>query len=151
MDNKITCQCDLCGHIWATRAGKIINEDVGCPNCRRSKGEERISKYLTENNIQYIPQKKFNDLLGIGNRMLSYDFYIPSYNTLIEFNGLQHDKKIEWFGGQGRFEKQIEHDNRKKKYAKKHGYNLLVISYRDISNIEEILQNNLIENKKLIS
>ena len=149
VDKKITCQCDLCGHIWATRAGKIINEDVGCPNCRRSKGEERIARYLDENNISYISQKKFEDLLGVGNRKLSYDFYIPSHNTLVEFNGLQHEREVEWFGGQGRFKRQQEHDNRKEQYAKTHGYNLLVISYRDILNIEKILQDNLIENKKI--
>lgn len=145
VDNAIKCRCNLCGHVWITRAGKIINEDVGCPNCRRSKGEERIAKYLDKNNIPYIPQKKFEDLLGVGNRKLSYDFYIPSHNTLVEFNGLQHEREIDWFGGKEHFKIQKEHDIRKQQYAEKNGYILLVIRYCDISNVEKILQNKLIE------
>lgn len=145
IDNVIECRCDLCGHTWGTRAGKIINEDVGCPNCRRSKGEERIARYLDENNISYVAQKKFESLLGVGNGKLSYDFFIPSHNILIEFNGLQHEKEVEWFGGKERLETQREHDIRKKKYAEKNGYVLLVIRYCDIHNIEKILQDNLIE------
>ena len=41
------------------------------------------------------------------------------------------------------FERQLEHDRRKKEYAKQNNINLLEIWYYDIDNIEEILINEL--------
>ena len=36
--------------------------------------------------------------------MLSYDFYIPNNNVVIEFQGKQHFEPIEYFGGKEYFE-----------------------------------------------
>ena len=103
----------------------------------------RIENYLQKNNVFYVSQKKFNDLIGLGGRHLSYDFFIPAHSILIEFNGKQHEKPIDIFGGEKRFETQREHDERKRKYAKEHSIDLLEIWYYDYNNIEQIL------NKKL--
>ena len=58
-----------------------------CPECQYSKGEKAISEYLIKRNIFYIPQKEFEDLIGMGGGLLSYDHYLPKYNLLIEFHG----------------------------------------------------------------
>jgi len=41
----------------------------------------------------------FNNLYGVGNKKLSYDFYIPYQKLLIEFQGKQHEVQIDHFGG----------------------------------------------------
>lgn len=116
-----------------------------CPKCNNSKGEERINLFLINNNINYEPQKTFNGLLGLGNGLLSYDFYLSEpYNLLIEYQGEQHERY--WKGiHQSRkdFEKQLEHDKRKRNYAQDNNINLLEIWYYDYDNIEQILDNYL--------
>lgn len=66
-----------------------------------------------------------------------------SENILIEFNGEQHYKPIEYFGGEKAFKKQINNDNKKKEFAKCKNIKLLVISFKEFSKIEEILMEEL--------
>ena len=71
---------------------------------------------------------------------MSYDFYLPQYNLLIEYQGIQHEEFIEEFHKFKRgFIIQKEHDRRKEKYAKDNNIELLKIWYYDYENIEEIL------------
>ena len=93
--------------------------------------------------------KDYN-LRGVNNGILSYDFYLPMYNLFVEFQGEQHKRPIDFFGGEEKFKVQQEHDKRKREYAKEHNINLLEIWYYDFSNIEEILTKTL-NNLKLES
>ena len=102
----------------------------GCPFLSEPHGEEWVRKYLSDNNTIFERQKTFNGLYGVGNRKLSYDFVIPDSNILIEYNGIQHYKPIEHFGGEKQLKVQKEHDRRKRKYAKENGYTLIEISYK---------------------
>ena len=111
----------------------------GCSNCTCSIGEDKIRHFLDEHNIQYESQKFFEDLKGIRGRVLTFDFYLPQFNLLIEFQGKQHEKPIKYFGGKDSFEIQQEHDRRKREYSKLHNINLLEIWYYDINKIEEIM------------
>lgn len=76
---------------------------------------------------------------------MSYDFHIPKYNLLIEYQGEYHDQIILNYKGEpiesakGRLEKQQEHDRRKKEYAIQNKYNFLEIWYWDFDNIEAII------------
>jgi len=135
-----------------------------CPECQYSKGEEKICNYFIDLSFikinqedykllddmfkgkykYYIPQKKFDGLVGLGEGNLSYDFYLPNYNLLIEYQGQQHEKYCKGFHKSKKdFEKQLEHDKRKKEYTQKHNINLLEIWYWDFDNVEEILENEL--------
>lgn len=114
-----------------------------CPYCNFSKGEKAIQKWLQDNNIAFETQKKYGDLLGIKGHKLSYDFYLPDLNMLIEYQGQYHDGTVPIQTPQA-FENQKEHDKRKSNYAKSHGIQLLEIWYHDFSRIPEILQKQLI-------
>src|SRR5690606_37105179 len=105
--------------------------------------EDRISQYLIQNNINYIAQKTFDDLKGIKGRLLSYDFYLPEYNLLIEYQGEFHDGSGSKNYTRANLQKQQEHDKRKREYAQKHNIKLLEIWYWDFDNIESILQKEL--------
>jgi hypothetical protein len=113
----------------------------GCPVCNESKGERKIRKWLEDNTKEYISQKEFNGLIGIGGGNLSYDFYLPSNNLLIEFQGQFHDGLSDYT--KINLERQKEHDNRKLEYAKTYNIKLLEIWYWDYENIEQILENAL--------
>lgn len=148
-DSKLKCRCKIDNYKWEA-TWYNLNLGKGCPKCNASKGEKIILKYLNKNKINYISQQKYNDLLGIGNRKLSYDFYLPQYNLLIEYQGEQHKNPVD-FNGKGNKEamkrllKQREHDKRKKEYAKLHNLELFEIWYWDFDNIEIILEDKLNE------
>ena len=82
--------------------------------------------YFINHSIYYKSQQKFDDLRGVHNGLLSYDFYLPDYNCLIEFQGEQHEKSIKYFGKE-KFKSQIEHDKRKREYAENNGYKVIHI------------------------
>ena len=87
---------------------------------------------------------KYDGLVGLGNGLLSYDFYIPKLNHLIEYQGEMHERFIRGIHKSIKdFEKQQEHDRRKKEYAQIHNINLLEIWYWDFDRIEKILDTKL--------
>lgn len=133
MNNKVLVKHD-CGFIWEITPNNL-KLGKGCPKCNRkkSKGEQRIEKWLTENNINFIEQYKIN----INEHHLSIDFYLFDLDLYIEYNGEQHYKPIQHFGGEKKFEQQIALDKLKKDYLKE---KLLIISYLDFDNIESILE-----------
>ena len=115
-----------------------------CPICKESRGERIIRDYIIKNNIQFEPQKTFSELKGIGGRTLSYDFYLPSYNLLIEYQGEYHYMPVYYKNEtkeycDNKFAKQQEHDKRKREYAQSHNITLLEIPYWDYDNVESIL------------
>lgn len=63
---------------------------------------------------------------------------------------MQHEKYVKGFHKSKKdFEKQLEHDKRKKEYALLNGYNFLEIWYWDFDNIEEILLSSLNNTNKI--
>lgn len=115
-----------------------------CPFCNIIKGERKILDFLIQHNIEFETQKSYDGLLGIGGGKLSYDFYLPNYNLLIEYQGEQHEHSVERFGGEKQFVIQQEHDMRKSNYAKDHNIELLEIWYYDFKNIELILHDKIL-------
>ena len=126
-ERKIRIICPKHGEFFQAAFKHLTGQ--GCPNCSKSKGENLIKNYLNSKGINFIPNKTFPDLRDIG--LLSYDFYIKEKNLLIEFNGIQHYKSIEHFGGIKTFHKQLHHDWLKRRYARKNNINLLVIKYNE--------------------
>lgn len=142
---KIKCKCKTCNKIWFANPNDLTGTDAtGCPNCKISKGEKRIRLYFESLNINYIPQKKFSGLIGIGGGLLSYDFYLQHCNLLIEYQGAFHDGSIKTgFQTPQKLKSQQEHDKRKREYAKLHNIDLLEIWYWDFDKIEQILNEKL--------
>ena len=136
------CLCD-CGEEIIVRSSALLHGYTKSCGCMKSHGEYYISTYLLSNSINFEKQKKFSDLLGVGGGNLSYDFYLPNHNMLIECQGEQHERPIEYFGGEEQFAIQQEHDRRKREYAVNNGYKLLEIWYYDYDKIEEILNREL--------
>lgn len=143
--DTISCRCTCCGYEWSTISDTLIQGKFKCPSCQTisSKLEYKIQEYLDLNGIQYSMYMSYNDLRGVNGGKLSYDFYLPTYELLIEGQGKQHLEPIEYFGGQEQFKIQQEHDKRKREYAKNNNIKLLEIWYYDINNIESILNEKL--------
>lgn len=101
----------------------------GCPKCSESRGEKEISKILDQNNIKYISQYKPKGCKD--KRQLSFDFYVPSLNLLIEYDGKQHFEPVKYWGGKETLENVKRRDSIKDLWADKNGVGLLRITYRD--------------------
>lgn len=122
---------------------------TGCNKCRRSRGETLINEYLLNRHIHYEVQRGFEDLRSpdVSERAFNhpkYDFYVPSHNLLIEFDGKHHFEPVQ-FRGVSKEEatklhtRTIYTDDIKNKYAHQHGYILLRIPYYDLKQIDSIL------------
>ena len=131
---KIKVKSLECNHIWKTLPTNLLKGSK-CPNCNRSKGENFVSEWLDSHNIDYVPQKRFENCKD--KRLLPFDFYIPLENTIIEYDGKQHTEPIDWFGGEEQFQYTQKHDQIKTQYCKDNNIQLLRISYKD--DIEEKL------------
>ena len=100
-------------------------QGIGCPLCKESKLEIMISNFLTENNINFFREQKFNWLLSPKGHKLKLDFYIPEYNVAIECQGVQHFKQIDFFGGKDDYEYALERDEYKLKLCRENNVKLL--------------------------
>lgn len=75
--------------------------DRGCPKCNKSHGEKFIENFLNKRNLEYVSQYPINIDKTINSSGKAHiDFYIPSLNLAIEYNGIQHYKPVERFGGE---------------------------------------------------
>lgn len=122
---KIMITCPIHGDFKQKPSNHLMGQ--GCPICKESKGEREIRTYLENQKIKYIPQHKFPDCKHI--KPLPFDFYLPDYNTCVEYHGEQHYKPIKYFGGINRFIKQQKLDSIKENYCNDNGIKLIIIKY----------------------
>lgn len=135
------CKCKLCGNeIEVTSNSLISGATKSCGCCNVSYGELQIENFLKNNNIQYIKEYKFNDL--IDKRCLRFDFAILNDKKellfLLEYDGKQHFLE----GCTGRFEGKYEeihqHDLLKNNYCLTNNIKLVRINYKE--KLEERLE-----------
>lgn len=94
---KIPYTCIKCGNKNQTTYTHLIDRNAGCPHCKVSVLEKTTRDILDKSEFNYNAQYKFD---GCKNkRRLPFDFYLPTLNTCIECQGIQHFKEIPWFEG----------------------------------------------------
>lgn len=138
---KIRCKC---GNIFTTSYSSYKHSTQSCRTCsyKQSKYERFIQSILDKNNIEYIEEKRFDDCRD--KRSLPFDFYLPKFNLIIEYDGEGHF--LESF-----YEKKYVpdtlkalkttqyHDKIKDEYCRLHNINLLRIPYWEKDNVEKII------------
>ena len=92
--------------------------------------------------MEYIEQYKFKDCVYIDK--LVFDFYIPSLNICIEYDGEGHYKPFRFSKDKKAMQKKLEEtqirDKIKDKYCKENNIKLIRIPYFEFDNIDEILK-----------
>ena len=126
---KVIISCPKHGD-WEQTPGSHLAGN-GCPSCRESKGELKTSEILTKYKIKFIRQKRFIDCTnkptkGIRCVTLPFDFYLPTLNTIIEYDGQQHYVPV-W--GEESFKNLQKLDKIRNQYCKKNGIKLIRIPY----------------------
>ena len=136
--DKSRFKCLIHGTEFMCPFNKVKSDNQRCPKCSSSKGENLIDEYLSNKEIEYVRQKTFDGCMNKG--LLKFDFYIPKLNLAIEYDGEQHFKPVEQFGGKEAFVLVRENDEIKNRFCRENNINLLRISYKNIKKISKILE-----------
>lgn len=97
---------------------------------KRSKmsfGENKICNILNDMKINFVFNKSLLDCKK--DCKLRFDFYLPSKNVCIEFDGIQHFEAIDFFGGVEEFEKLKIRDSIKNNFCSLNNIKLIRIPY----------------------
>ena len=135
---KIKIICPNHGEFIQTARSHL--NGCGCPRCNESKGEKIIRIFLEEHNLNFKMQYRFNNCRN--KNTLPFDFYLPSLNVCIEFDGEQHYIPKDYFGGEKRLLETQINDKIKNEYCKENNIRLIRIKYDQ--KIENILNKNLL-------
>ncbi len=146
---KLCVKCGRCNHVYEIMFMHYIR-GVRCgKSCISSKGEEAVEKYLKKQKIRYRMQERIPECRNI--RPLPFDFYceieverkrnlIFVVPVLIEYNGIQHYKPRDKYGGEEGLKKIQLHDDIKSHYASDNNIPLLVIKYSKYRTIDRVIE-----------
>lgn len=127
---RILVKHNKCGFSYSVSLYNFLYGQ-GCPKCKKSHGEKKVRDYLNNYSFSFLEQK----VIFINNTYLKLDFYLEEDNKkiAIEYNGVQHYKPVEYFGGEKEYLKQCERDKWKKEYCEENKIELIIIPYNDES------------------
>ena len=131
-----------CGYQWSSIPSSLLKGN-SCPRCNESKGEKFLSKVLKSNNIPFTPQ--FNLVKNPKtNCWLRSDFAILDKDKktlfIIEYDGKQHFKATDYFGGEEALKNTQYRDSLKDEYCKANNIPFLRFNYKQSENdIKDLL------------
>ena len=152
VEQKVSIVCPVHGEFLQTGSAHL--KGSGCPKCKNSLGQTLVATILTQNNVEFIPEHSFVDCIG-DIKPLKFDFYIPKYNTLIEYDGEQHYKPVKFHKQMTEkqtyemFERVQRYDKIKNDYALTNGFILVRIPYTERKNIPSIV-NRILHNVVIV-
>lgn len=125
------CRC-FCGNEFVALPAKIASGHTSSCGCKNTPSKERLIKaILDDHNINYIHQYSTDKCKY--KYPLKFDFaLLKDDNTpycFIEYDGEQHYKPINFFGGIAGFEKALKRDEIKNTYCKEKGIPLYRLKY----------------------
>lgn len=122
-------------HIWAAKVSNRTCNDTGCPHCKMSHMEKKVNEWLNTAGVQFVAQKRFDDLKG-----QSVDFYLTEFNAVIECDGVQHFEEVsDYFHHYTTLKLQQERDIKKNNYLKDKRISILRISHKEEKDIPHYL------------
>ena len=115
-----------------------------CPECSGSLGERKCKAALEQIFGKKFGKKRFSDLRGIGGNPLEIDLYNEELRLGLEHHGAQHFIRKKFYGVH-RFEKQQEHDRRRRAYCKSKGITLIEVRQVGEVTPDENLKNIIVD------
>ena len=129
-------QCNECHHIWWPTFWSIKNNGSGCPLCNTGKSEKLSIKYLKEL-TSVVPDKKriqMQDCDFQSYCIVDAFFEINNTQIIIEINGEQHYKPVNFSGNwkiaKKNFERQVKRDEWLREYCKANKIILIEVDLR---------------------
>jgi hypothetical protein len=125
-------------HRWLTTVGDRTVKGSGCPYCadRLNLNElnmlEIIKKIFLTEAISYRAKPAWLQRLEL-------DVYLPALKLAFEYQGQQHFRPIELFGGAEAYRKQVERDQLKRDLCVKNNIVLIEVYYDEVLSMKLIL------------
>ena len=133
-DTAVPIICKVHGEFWQIpynhQAGK------SCPTCKESQGERAVRIWLEEHNIEFIKEWTDHDCVNV--KTLKFDFFVPQYDAIIEYDGIHHfEVDTRWWEPdpakrQASFELLALHDWLKDEWCNENGLSMIRIHYEDV-------------------
>lgn len=137
---KWLCECSCDKHTRREVAGTELRRGttLSCGCLRMSHGEYRIAQLLTEANINYEMEKRFDSCRFPTGIRAKFDFWVNE-TYLIEFDGVQHYENIDYFANN--LTKNQYNDQFKNEWCQQQNIPLIRIPYTKLSslNIQDLL------------
>ncbi|MGV3483360.1 MAG: DUF559 domain-containing protein [Planctomycetaceae bacterium] len=134
-NSKIQVCCPI--HGWFRQSISAHMQGHGCSDCCQSAGETKVRQALLILEVQFHEQHRFANCRA--KRALPFDFYVPSHQLLVEYDGRQHYEQSEHWGGEKKLAQTRHHDAIKTRFAAENGFDLLRIPYWDIDSIDDLV------------
>ena len=148
---NIRYDCEICDKKFKRRwylKKHVQNMHVNPKPKSMSRGEEKVKKWLEENEVEFQREVTFEDLKGISGGHLRFDFVVDlgvssgDKKIMIEVDGDQHYKIVQFHKSQDpikNFCNIIIHDSLKKLYCELKNYKLIRLRYKDLDNLSNLL------------
>ena len=112
-------------HSLTRQAENIVREEKGLPRVgegwiSETKLYNEIKEYLSDYEVVHHGSPDWS-----GRQHL--DVYVPELRLAFEYQGLQHDEPVDYFGGQEAFEYQQRRDRKKLNLCKRHGIRIIYV------------------------
>ncbi len=118
-------QCLAAGQELARTAENMVREESGIPGVGQGWVSEtqlfvEIRDAFAGHEVQQHASPAW-----LGRQHL--DVYLPGIGVALEFQSLQHDQPVAFFGGQEAFEATLRRDARKRQLCRRHGVRLIYV------------------------
>lgn len=137
---RLNFKCPNCGYIKNMKINNLFSKGFCCPQCGDGKSypEKFMTNILVQLNLNFITQ--YSPKWG---KPKKYDFYINTYNMIIETNGLQHYSTVKLWKDS---KEQQSNDKLKKEMALKNDIKYYITI--DCSKSEpEFIKNNILHSE----
>jgi hypothetical protein len=127
--------CPLHG-IFEIRPSNHSNQNQGCSVCGTGKSARKVFEALSSF-TEVITEYSFE---GCRDKdLLKFDFFLPKYNTVVEYQGEQHYIVIDCWGGKEGLKDRQRKDQIKRDFCKKNNIREIEIPYWEINNLKELI------------
>lgn len=140
--NKVIITCKKHGDFEQTPNKHLSGN--GCGSCCSSHGESLLENFFILHNINYKREYLLLKNPTTGSWLRS-DFFLPDYNLILEYDGIQHFKSIPFFGGVEKLKMTQKHDKIKNKYCSENKINFKRFKYTErdcdvVAQLESLIQ-----------
>lgn len=145
-NNKVKIICPI--HGTYEQEASVHLKGIGCPKCtlkNQTKLYEKLKESFPNKEILFEVGKEKISWLGLQR----FDIYFSKYNIAVEYNGIQHYIPVKHFGGELKFQNQLEYDELKRQKCKENNCILFEVKYdyteedyqKLVENIQNIINN----------
>jgi len=144
---KMIWKCNKCNSVWNATIHDIKDSFTWCPLCNIREGKNQkiltniLNKLFPNFNIKFN-FRGFDWLKTMGGHKQELDIYVPLLKLAIEYDGEQHFRPIQVFGGQKEFEETLRRDALKNMKVAEHPED--VATFIRIPYTEPITEENII-------